>query len=135
MSKESMTPTRPLTNDQQFFFDHAGYGYNQFTETPEAGRTSGAIKLAEAEATFMRAAQIADVLIEWANDSDGAYSAKKDGNKFKSCEFASILINSECAASLASILDADKNYRRVIRAELANECLPLLQAAIDKAGK
>lgn len=58
-----MTPTQALNADQQFFFDHADYSHH-LTETPEQGRTRGALDLAAAEA-FGRAAGLS---FEWSID-------------------------------------------------------------------
>lgn len=44
-----MTTTNKLTTDEQFFYDHAGYGYNPATETAEQGRENTARGLARAE--------------------------------------------------------------------------------------
>ena len=40
---------KPISADEQFFYDHAGWGYHPDHETPEEGRWRGARKLAAAE--------------------------------------------------------------------------------------
>lgn len=115
-----MKPTRKLTTDQQFFFKHAMWSYDPMRESPARGRTRGAVKLAAAEQAFMRA----DVLCVWENDQPDSDTKFSD-----SCEWCSIrAVNGDILASLGMITDADANYRRVVRAELALECLDQLKA-------
>ena len=49
VAADTMLPTQTLTEDQRFFFAHAGYSYVPGHETPAQGRTKAAIYLAEAE--------------------------------------------------------------------------------------
>ena len=63
MKTKDMKPTLTLTPAQAFFFEHAGYSYGQ-GETPEQGRTRGAIALAEHEAR----ASAAGVSFRWEPD-------------------------------------------------------------------
>ena len=115
-----MKPTRKLTTDQQFFFEHAGWSYDPVRESAARGRTRGAITLAAAEQAFMRA----DVSCVWENDQPD-----RDTKFSDSCEWCSIrTADGAILTSLGCITDADANYRRVVRAELALECLDQLKA-------
>jgi hypothetical protein len=117
-----MKPTRKLTTDEAFFFRNAGYNHGP-GESPAEGRTRCAIALAAAELVFMRS----DATCEWVDDVDGAHDAKHDGLKFKTCEGCIIRsADGNVLTSLWSILDAGNKYRRVVRAELASDCLAQL---------
>jgi hypothetical protein len=117
-----MKPTRKLTPDEAFFFRNAGYSHRP-DETPAMGRTRCAISLAAAELVFMRS----NATCEWVDDVDGAYDAKHDGFRFETCEGCRIRsADGYVLTSLWSILDASDAYRRVVRAELASECLAQL---------
>ena len=113
-----MKPTRKLTQDQKFFFDNAGYSWNPVTESRALGRTRCAVSLAAAEQAFMRA----DVSCVWEDDQP------ERGTKCETCEWCSIrTADGAILASLGRIMDADANYHRVIRAEMALECLEQLE--------
>lgn len=124
-----------LTPDQVFFFVHAGYSYDPKTETQEVGHAKCAVRLAAAESLFLQCVKLADVGIEWQHDPDAARDNRKDRVRFEQCESACIWHRDECGdvhylASLGGILDADTDYRRVVRAELAIECEDALQAIV-----
>lgn len=55
-----------LSEDERFFYDHAGYGYNPATETPEEGRKRCAMILRGAE----REAQRRGWHVDWEVDED-----------------------------------------------------------------
>ena len=113
-----MKPTRKLTQNQKFFFEHAGWSYHPLTESRALGRTRCAVSLAAAEQAFMRAG----VSCVWEDDQP------ERGTKCKTCEWCSIRsADGAILAALGMITDADANYRRVIRAELALECLEQLE--------
>ena len=121
-----------LTPDQKFFFDHAGFSWDPKTETKEQGRERCAIALADAELVYLQAHRVADVGCSWEPDEDSAVMWREDGEKFDTCEQAVLWFgpgfnDDEVLASLGGITDADADYRRVIRAELALECLDRLQ--------
>lgn len=125
---------KQMSPDVAFFFKHAGFGYNPKTETREQGRRRGAVELAAAESVFLNAVKLADVGIEWRHDGEAA----QDGEDFDTCESAIIWHRKdsgdiEYLASLGGIIDITADYRRVIRAELAQECAQALQAIIDEA--
>lgn len=122
-----------LTTAEQFFYDHAGYSFDPRTETEEQGRVRCAQALAAAEQRYLDAHRDNGVCVVWENDPDAARfweKARRDGSAdighFDQCEIACILDASGlCLASLGGVLDADDDYRRVIRAELALEAFPL----------
>jgi hypothetical protein len=128
-----MRPIKPLTADQQFFFDHAGYSYDPKTQTRAAGRTRCAIDLAAAEDLFLQAARVADVGIDWEHDEIAA----QDGGYESTCEQATIWHRTESGgveylAALGGVWDAGSKYRRVVRAELAIECALRLRQLLSE---
>lgn len=131
VTREHVEPTQPLTPDQRFFFDHGTKSYYPAKETREQGYTRGAIELAAAEDLLMQAMRVSEVSVRWFDDPDGAQNLKRSREKFETCEGCAIVgPRGEYLADLYSITDADANYRRVIRAELASECVDQLRAII-----
>lgn len=128
-----MKPTRKLTPEQRFFFNHAGWSYEPTRESSALGRTRCAVTLADAESVYLMAHRAADVRVTWEHDSDGAYSARRDRERFTTCESCMLWHGKSCLTSLHSITDADDNYKRVIRAELAHECIDELRAIVGAA--
>ena len=111
-----------------FFLEHAGYSWNPETQT----RMQGRIECAKRETVFLDACRVSDVGISWEDDPDGCAWADDD-HKPEQVECAAIWHRDESGrisylASLGGIDDADANYRRVIRAEMAVECLDQLRA-------
>lgn len=125
-----MNPTKPLTAPEAFFFEHAGYSHDQ-GESPEAGRTRGAVALAQAEWAYLEAHRAGNVECVWEHDPDAAFDAQKNPDiaQFETCERASLvrMDTKEYLCTLSSVLDADTAYKRVVRAELALECLERLK--------
>jgi hypothetical protein len=108
--------------DIQFFYQHAGWGYDPDTETPEEGRRRSAISLAKAEA--------------WAKDNEVTYKWEDDWNLLShvdeypdaydeepsTCEICVIYDKAGRVLNVVGCVDdADDNYRRVTEAELAYE--------------
>ena len=120
-----MKATRKLTPAQAFFFVNAGWSYMAGKESKSLGRTRCAVELAAAEDVYIAAHRVADVSCDWEHDSDAA----QDGEHDETCEYACIRIDGQVVASLGAICDASDEYRRVVRAELASECLEQLRAA------
>jgi hypothetical protein len=117
-----------LTENEQFFYDHAGYGFNPSNgETAEDGKIRGARALALAEAT----AEAKGITFRWEDDweigshkeffgPDSAY----DDHEPDTCEQCDAIdASGEVLASLGCVDDAGKDYRRVVEAELAAEVL------------
>lgn len=139
--KDTMQPIRMLSDAAAFFFAHAGYSYMPGEETPEAGRTRCAEELAAAESLYLEAHRAGPVSILWEPDEYGFndYAADRKAGRLakgikrpETIESAAI-VNTETAdilAVLGGIWDADANYRRVIRAELALECADVLHEII-----
>ncbi len=114
-----------MNETEQFFYDQAGWGYNPSSETPEEGRTAGAIRLADAE----KMAQDAGYTFSWSDDWEignhkeffGADSAYADSEP-DTCENCDMFDpDGNLVQSLGCIDDASSQYRRVVEAELALE--------------
>ena len=115
-----------------FFLKHAGFSWNPATQTRAQGRIECAQRMAAAETAFLDACRVSDVGINWEDDPDGSAWADDD-YKPERVECAAIWHREESGrvrylASLSCIDDADANYRRVIRAELALDCIDDLRA-------
>lgn len=111
-----------------FFLKNAGYSYTPGTETPKAGRSRCARELAKAE----RDAAALGYYFEWCNDWDGCIGCDcgEDSCSCSTGEPHECLVcqifppeSESCAASLGSICEPSREYRRVIEAELALEAL------------
>lgn len=118
--------TVTLTPAQQFFFEHAGWGYDPSTETKEEGRTRGAIALAAAESE----AREKGYSFEWGICPLGDSSDFSDELPAWSL-WACICRNSE-GESVSNLHAIDfgrdgtpwgSTYRRVVEAEMAMEAL------------
>jgi hypothetical protein len=114
--------SEPMTTEQQFFYDEAGYSYGM-NETPEEGRRRGAAVLAAAE----RAINKFNWHVNWINGDDCI--GCDCGTDCKCCTgephdcYQAVLKDEEgkYLASLGSICEPSWNYRRVIEANLAAE--------------
>lgn len=127
-----------------FFLKHVGFSRNPQTQTPMQGRIACAKSLAAAESLFIEATRVADIGIAWENDPDGwsdfqcdKRAGRHEGADPETCESAVIWHRDVSGdvhylASLGAIWDADSNYRRVIRAELASECADALRAIVER---
>jgi hypothetical protein len=130
-SKEAKA-RKQLTTDQFFFYQNAGYSYDSKTETPEQGRLRCARELAEAEAI----AQRLEYVYEWEFDECPDLSWMSDEEREQEREVLCCRIvdpeNTRYSlASLCGITDADRNYGRVIEAELAAEAIANLDREIE----
>lgn len=118
----------------QFFYDHAGWGYNPATETEEQGRQRHAEELADAE----QAAKRAGVWYVWEPDQEVDERDELSTTEH-TCEWVALYIAPEdvhdrprMLASLGGIWDASAEYRRVVEAELASEALSEIEAIINR---
>jgi hypothetical protein len=105
---------KTMTPAERFFWTHAGYSYGQ-GETKASGRRRSAEEMAKAEQDAERMGWTASW--EWDDMPwDGDVPAPHE-------VLGCVLKNDrgEVLASLWGIGDPDKNYRRVIEAELALE--------------
>jgi hypothetical protein len=145
---ETNTAPLCLKPAARFFYSNAGFGWNPKTETEGQGRVRSACALAEAEALYLRATEWAAVGITWEHDADAQEDIRADiraGRRTRRSAPESIdraviwhakddLRNAvDYLASLGAIEDADEAQRRVIRAELAQECAEELRAIIAAA--
>lgn len=107
-------------SDWQFFMNHAGYA------TPP-GRVVCAALLARAEVR----AQEAGLTFEWVWDDDADLSLMTDREREKDHEVMGCVVHApegQVLASLWGVTDPDRNYIRVVEAELALEALAELDA-------
>lgn len=90
---------RPISEGEQFFYDHAGYGYNPQTETPEEGRWRGARALRDAELHAERSGW----WVEWQVETDPIEDDVERDEEYD--QFAAILRDEdgEILGSLGSI--------------------------------
>jgi hypothetical protein len=109
---------------EQFFYDHAGWGYHPDKETPEEGRRRGARALVEAE----RYARDHDWWYRWDSELgmiDHVTEFVCYDTEPETCESCALYAeDGELLGSLGCIDDATPEYRRVVEAELALEAMP-----------
>ena len=111
--------------DVAFFYRQAGFGYDPKVETKNQGRIRGARALAEAE----RMARSFGWEYHWTDDWEIGSHVKYYGEQSfpeepATCECCQLLdAGGVVLESLSCIDDADKNYRRVVEAELALEAI------------
>lgn len=108
-----------MTQDEQFFFDTAGFSYNPATETEAEGKLKSAIAYAAAEAYARNELWY----FEWVPDLEAdPYDWDGEGpigNEAYGCILRDA--SGKALASLWGIWDPDGTYRRVVQAELALE--------------
>lgn len=136
----SYTPTAEAI---AFFVKHAASSHApQGCATLNEGADRTARDYAEAEALYLHAHQVADVVCEWEPDGDSMAMARRDG-WLRRGEFlyAALITHTDsegvarCVASLHGIDDDSDAYRRVVRAELAQEAADELRAIIAAASQ
>jgi len=130
-SKEAKA-RKQLTTDQFFFYEWAGYSHSPKIETPEQGRLRCARELAEVEAIGHRLGYE----FEWEWDECPDLSWMSDEERERDHEVLCCrIVDPEnprySLASLCGITDPDRNYRRVIEAELASEAIAELDHEIE----
>ena len=124
-----------MTPAERFFWKHAGYSYDPATETKAQGRRRCASLLAEAEAW----AKDHELTFTWEHDPFGElgdHEAWCEAGCGRSHEILLCLAryrDGEVAASLSGIIDPDRNYARVIEAELALEARAETLASVFEA--
>lgn len=115
--KRSATPTAKAV---AFFYKHAGSSYRPGKETKAQGKRRGAIALARAEAE----ASSRGWRVEWEGDPEPYEMG--DAETEEPNEVLGAVLRDEDGHNLASLWgigDPDRNYRRVVEAELALEAL------------
>lgn len=125
MSKKTMPA------DVRFFYDHAGYSWDPKTETKAQGRRRCAEEYAHAERSRPESWSF-----KWDYDPDigptewlDMMGSEQDApDEVLSC----VLVDSrgQHLASLWGIADPDRNYRRVIEAELTMEATDMIQREV-----
>lgn len=117
------TPELGWTDAVQFFYEHAGYSWVRERETEVEGRRRGAVALAEAEARALAGPFFFDAVPDdqpW--DGDAPYDGPLWVVTLYSVEGSA---GGNVLGSLGSVAcEADDDYMRVVRAELALEYLP-----------
>ena len=122
MKTKAMRPSQKLTPAQAFFFEQAGYSYHPLKETPEEGRTRGAIALAAAEAQ----ATAAGVQFRWDRDGMTNREWTDEGEEYGTwgctAYYQGEVIGSLCGIDFGN----DKSpwgepYARVVQAEIVSE--------------
>jgi hypothetical protein len=120
-ARKASSHSKPDQRAVDFFYKHAGYGYGP-GETPEQGRRRGAVKLAKAE----QEATARGWTVKWEEDPEGWDSLGDiDPDDVKEILVA-VLYDEDgnVLGSLGSIVNPDRDYARVVEAELALEALP-----------
>lgn len=127
MSSSNATVT--LTDAEQFFYDHAGWGYDPATETPEHGRARGAMHLADAEKHAARKLWSVEWEIDPDADTEPTDSYFVSGNP-QWCatlyDEGGNVLASLCGIDFAEPHDVTPEaepYARVVAAELAYEAI------------
>jgi hypothetical protein len=125
-----MEPTQALNEDQLFFFEHAGYSWNaKAGETPEQGRTRGAIALEVAERAVRNLRHAEAIQFVWEHD-DQTNESFEDTDEPYALWQCCLMVGDTPASSVGGV-DFGRDgspvgdaYARVIEAELAAEWLP-----------
>ena len=107
---------------KSFFYKHAGWGYAPGKETKAQGRRRGAKLLAHAE----KEAERRGWRVEWEDEISPDLSWMDDDERAESHEVLTAVLRDEnggVLASLGNITEPDRNYGRVVEAELALEAL------------
>ena len=115
-----------------FFHENAGGIVGQ--------RAIGAASLARAEETLSRAQYLDAARVRWEFDPYADLSWMTDSEREESheCEGCIIEVSRdggetwEHAASLLGIVDASRDYRRIVEAELASEAFDTLSELVDR---
>lgn len=124
---------KPVSPDEQFFYDHAGWAYHPDRETPEEGRWRCARKLRAAEVEGKGRGWD----VHWAVDPDAMWDDDVERETTDYEQYVATLIdeNGRLLAQLGSIDlgpdnypdlgDKSNNYCRVVEAELMLDTLGL----------
>jgi hypothetical protein len=108
----------------EFFHEHAGFSYDPKTETADQGKRRTARELAAAEMCAAEQSWTVAWSDDWeVGDHQKEYDCYEDGGP-ETCESA-VLTGShgDMLAALGCIDDATDDYRRLIRAELAQQAM------------
>jgi hypothetical protein len=145
MTKKHM---RTMTKAERFFWERGGYSYDSKKETKAQGRRSRATALADAEAwaesvgmTFTwEYDQFAESLEDMGHATERQSDGHYDGWCVPECGMGHEVLavvakyrDGSIAASLCGIVDPDRNYGRVIEAELASEAHAEVIASLMEA--
>ena len=123
-SKEAKA-RKQLTENEFFFYQNAGYSYDPKIQTEDQGHIESAKRYAKTEQSILERG----LTFEWYDDPDGCIGCDCGSSD---CDCASkrrhtCLVcvardtEDQVVASLGSICEPSREYRRVIQAELAME--------------
>jgi hypothetical protein len=123
LPRGAATTPGTLTADEQFFYEHAGYGFDRATETSEQGHVRTARLLAAAEQALKAGPYFVD---HTPDDEPWDGVVPYDGPLWVVTLYSvSGATESEVIGSLSSVAcEADDPYMRVVAAELAREYIP-----------
>lgn len=109
-----------FTEDEQFFYDHAGWGYRPGEESPTSGRSRGAILLAMAE----REMKARGWEVRW-EDEDQPWDGEvpHDGPLLWGRLVTAKGNPSGYSLGMVAVNSHDDPYLRVVAAEMALEAL------------
>lgn len=122
---------KPVSPDEQFFYDHAGYSWNPKTETPEEGRWRCARKLRAAEVEGKRRGWH----VVWEPDPDAMWDDDVERETTEYDQYVATLYDEDdkllaCLGSIdlgpnnyPDLGDKTEPYVRVVEAELVLETL------------
>lgn len=108
-----------LTDQETFFFNHAGFSVGQ-GETKREGQVRSARELARAETYGQEHGWT--YKWDWDQDADLSFMSEEERAQDHECLYCLLLdADGNTLESLSGIIDADKAYGRVVEAELASE--------------
>lgn len=120
---------KTMTKSERFFWQHAGYSFDPTTEGKAQGRRRCAEYLAAGEAW----AEEQGVTFTWEYDPDVDLSFMTESEQAEPHD-AEVCIaryaDGTMAGCFGGIIDADRNYRRVVEAELAADAQHEAMAAL-----
>lgn len=115
----------PLTTQEQFFYGNAGYSHDPETQTEDEGHIESAKRYALAETWLGQSGHTFETHHD--PDADGSFiEDRKERTLFLRRAWYAVIRDGKTQTVLASLggCDGDKNYERIVRAELALEIMP-----------
>jgi len=120
--KKSVKVPAHLRRAVSFFYKNAGWGYDPKKETAKQGRMRGAIALAEAEHEGSQRGWH----VTWEHDPEPYERGDAEPEDYEPEEVLGAVLrdeNGKVLESLWSIADPDRNFARVVEAELMLEAI------------
>jgi len=118
-------PTRDLSAEAMFFFEHGPVCYQPKRETAAEGRTRCAEEMADAEILLLCAIRVNPAVtfelnISPTDQGDEVFETATIWH----CHRTGVR---ECLARIDYTMQEDDNFRRIVRAELAQQCIDALK--------